>query len=123
MDDQGYDDRLPSKSPFMWVEAYERIGDLAILTYGAYNAFGFIGPEKGGVAVVREAPRKDVIATKDFPYAPPARAKEFMAMLKLLGPSVLDWSPRGKHPPRDPFKGLKSILKERHYDVRLLAHN
>jgi hypothetical protein len=103
----------------MWIEAYERIGNLAILTYGAYNAFGLIGPEKGGVAVVREEPGKDVLATKDFPYSPPARAKEFRELFTALTrQTVLDWSPRGKLPTQIRLEVLKPILKERHYEVR-----
>lgn len=114
----GYDDRLKSMPPFMWVEAYERIGDLAILAYGAYNAFGLIGPEKGGVAVVTEAPEKNVIATKDIPYDQAARAREFRQIVKLLGPTALDWSPEKDIPARILVERLGRILRDRHYQTR-----
>jgi hypothetical protein len=102
----------------MWVEAYELIGNLAVLAYGAYNAFGLIGPEKGGVAVVIEEPEKAILGTKDFPYAPAARWKEFYKMLKLLEPSVLDWSPGGTDPLRIQFARLRPLLKSRDYEIR-----
>ncbi|MEN6549932.1 MAG: hypothetical protein ABFE07_28145 [Armatimonadia bacterium] len=77
----GYDESLPSEPPFEWVEGHERIQidkskTLGVLAFGAYNACGLIGSEKGGVAVVVEAPERAVIATKDIPWKPKERAAE-----------------------------------------------
>jgi len=80
----GYDDRLPSMPPFMFVENHQVFGDLGIIAFGAYNAMGLIGSEKGGVAVVLEKPTKTVLATKDIPWDPPARAKEFTKIAELI---------------------------------------
>jgi hypothetical protein len=80
----GYDDRLPSKGQFTFVERYETFGDLGVIAYGAYNAFGLIGPEKGGIAITLEKPNKAVVATKDFPYRPDQRAKAFDRVVELI---------------------------------------
>lgn len=80
----GYDDRLPSMPPFMFVENHQVFGDLGLIAFGAYNAMGLIGSEKGGVAVVLERPSKSVLATKDFPWNPSARAKEFNRLADLI---------------------------------------
>jgi len=72
----GYDDTLPSEKPFMFVERHERRGDLGVIAFGAYNAFGLIGSEKGGVGVVLEKPEKSVLATKSIPWNPAARDVE-----------------------------------------------
>lgn len=50
---------FPSVGPFMGVEldrivSYPNGRKLRFLTYGAYNAFGLIGSEKNGVAVLDE---------------------------------------------------------------------
>jgi hypothetical protein len=58
--------------PFMFVEATGRKGGLMLIAYGAYNAYGLIGPEKGGVALVNEV-RHDVVGTLDIPYDPARR--------------------------------------------------
>lgn len=71
----GYDESRPSMPPFMWVERKERVGSLAILAFGAYNAFGLIGTEKGGVAIVDEE-RKLVLATRDIPFNAARRGRE-----------------------------------------------
>ena len=80
----GYDDRLPSMLPFMFVESHQTLGDLGVIAFGAYNAMGLIGSEKGGVAVVLEKPNKSVLATKDIPWDPPARAREFNKIVELI---------------------------------------
>ena len=80
----GYDDRLPSMPPFMFVESHQVFGDLGVIAFGAYNAMGLIGSEKGGVAVVLEKPHKSVLATKDIPWDPPARAREFNKIVDLI---------------------------------------
>lgn len=76
----GYDESRPSLPPFMWVEDHEKIRlgklTLGVISFGAYNAMGLIGTEKGGVAIVAEAPEKAVIATKDIPWKPAERAAE-----------------------------------------------
>jgi len=81
----GYDDRLPSMHPFMWVENHQILGDLGVIAFGAYNAFGLIGSEKGGVAVVLEKPSRSVLATKDIPWNPSQRAAEFNRIVELIG--------------------------------------
>lgn len=80
----GYDDRLPSMHPFMFVEKHQTLGDLGVIAFGAYNAMGLIGSEKGGVAVVLEKPDRAVLATKDIPWNPPAREREFNKIVELI---------------------------------------
>lgn len=113
----GYDERLPSMKPFEWVEHYRRIGDLAVLAYGAYNAFGLIGPEKGGVAVVLEEPQKSVLATKDLPYDPLSRAQEWKRIVGMLS-SPKEWSPRGRVVPRYQIPDLMAELRRLGYEIR-----
>ena len=97
-----YDMSLPNLIPFMWVEAYKKKGDFAIIAYGAYNAMGLIGSEKGGVAVVDEK-RKQVLATIDIPWNMKERSDEFWA---LKGAKV-----KG-------LAGWKRLLRKRGYGVR-----
>lgn len=101
----GYNESLVSLPPFQWVERHEHVGDLGVLAFGAYNIFGLIGPEKGGVAVVLEAPGRAVVATKDFPYDAAARAKE---VERLLGSKVLCKKPNE----------IVAELRAAGYDVR-----
>lgn len=71
----GYDDTLPSEKPFMFVEHHDqckKAPNVGIIAFGAYNALGLIGSEKGGVAIVCEAP-KQVLATLDIPWSPVGR--------------------------------------------------
>jgi len=84
----GYNQSLPSKLPFMWIEheqafEFKTAGRIRIIAFGAYNALGLIGPEKGGVAVVHEDPNF-VIATKDFPYDPAGRLREYSKLVLAL---------------------------------------
>ena len=79
----GYDESKPSMPPFMWVERKERVGRYAVLSYGAYNALGLIGTEKGGVAIVNEVER-GVVATRDIPWNAPGRRQEVDALLALV---------------------------------------
>lgn len=72
-------------APFWYVEEIARKGKFALLAYGAYNAFGLIGPEKGGVALVDEEAYQ-VIGTKDVPYNPRGRHE-----LLLRVESSPDW--------------------------------
>lgn len=69
----GYDMTLANMKPFMYVESYETCGDIGVIAFGAYNAMGLIGTEKGGVALVLERPHKGVLATKDVPWNPEER--------------------------------------------------
>jgi len=80
----GYDSDLPSLPPFMFVENHQTYGDLGVIAFGAYNAMGLIGSEKGGVAIVLEKPRKAVLATKDFPWRPDLRAEEFARVVEQI---------------------------------------
>lgn len=80
----GYDDSLPSMPPFMFVEAHETLGDLGVIAFGAYNAMGLIGSEKGGVALVLEKPNKAVLATMDIPWNPAKRAVEFNRLVEKI---------------------------------------
>jgi hypothetical protein len=70
--------------PLQFVERHERFGDLGVIAFGAYNAFGLIGPEKGGIAITLEKPNKAILATKDFPYRPDLRAQEFDRIVELI---------------------------------------
>lgn len=70
----GYDDTLPSKKPFMFVESHDRRNNIGIIAFGAFNAMGLIGSEKGGVALVSEDP-PSVLATLDIPWKPEERAR------------------------------------------------
>jgi len=54
--------------PFMFVEIHARKGRLGLIAFGAYNAMGLIGPEKGGVALVDEQAH-EVLGTRDVPYS------------------------------------------------------
>lgn len=80
----GYDDTLPSMKPFMFVENHQTFGDIGVIAFGAYNAFGLIGSEKGGIGIVLEKPHKAVLATKDIPWNPAKRAVEFNRVVELI---------------------------------------
>lgn len=69
----GYNETLPSRKPFMFMERYKTRGPVGVIAFGAYNAMGLIGSEKGGVAIVMEPPMAAVIATKDIPWKPTKR--------------------------------------------------
>lgn len=58
--------------PFQYVEAVATRGDLGLIAHGAYNAYGLIGPEKGGVALVNRKAH-DVVGTLAVPYDPARR--------------------------------------------------
>lgn len=119
MSGPGYNQNLRSMPPFMWVERYERNGPYAVLAFGAYNVFGLIGPEKGGVALVIEEPNKAVIATTDIPYNPRERAKEFEKVASLLAESPRAWSPRKrKKRDQDVTNLIRYIVNSGKYDVR-----
>ena len=47
--------------PFMGVEFDKTVGDFRVITYQAYNAFGLIGPEKNGIAILNEKNRSVVM--------------------------------------------------------------
>ncbi len=91
----GYDMDLPSTPPFMYVESHEELGDLGVISFGAYNAMGLIGSEKGGVAIVFEEPVKGVFATKDIPWDPKARAHEAERVTEIIE-EILKPSKRGR---------------------------
>ena len=84
----GYNVSLPSIKPFMWVEGHRKVKcgnvTLGVLAFGAYNVFGLIGSEKGGVAVVTEAPSRHVLATKDIPWNPMGRAVALKSMVEFI---------------------------------------
>lgn len=84
----GYDTSLPSMKPFMWVESHTKVKcgnvTLAVLAFGAYNALGLIGTEKGGVAVVTEEPSKHVLGTKDIPWSPAGRTEAAASMVEFI---------------------------------------
>ncbi len=85
----GYNESFPCKPPFMWVEQETAVpktavcDNVAVLSFGAYNAMGLIGTEKGGVAIVHNEPNF-VIATKDIPYKPDLRAEEHARIVEFL---------------------------------------
>ena len=53
---------LASKNihPFVGVEFDKTVGDFRVITYQAYNAFGLIGSECNGIAILNEK-QKDVV--------------------------------------------------------------
>jgi hypothetical protein len=90
----------------MFIECKITMGSIAVLAFGAYNAFGLIGPEKGGVAVVHERGKRFVIATVDIPYSINKRAKEANDVAFVLEPI------------QDDPSAIVDVLKKRGYDVR-----
>lgn len=78
----GYDERLPSLKPFMFVETHARRGSVGVIAFGAYDAYGLIGTEKGGVAIVIEPPAAAVLATKAIPWKPDGRVAVAERLLK-----------------------------------------
>jgi hypothetical protein len=113
--------------PFQFVEAYARKGKFGLIAFGAYNAFGLIGPEQGGVALVAEKPRKQVIGTLTIPYS----RKKRLAMFKQIF-SEINWPWGAKNagfemrympnPGIDPVEGAYRLpawaLKERGWERR-----
>ena len=89
-----YDMNLQSMKPFMWIERHVHIPitdkdapkgvTMGILAFGAYNAFGLIGPEKGGVAIVIEEPERATVATRDIPYSMARRDIEVDRLLRAV---------------------------------------
>jgi hypothetical protein len=67
------------------VEEYARKGRLGLIAFGAYNAFGLIGPEQGGVALVDEKLRQ-VLGTIVVPYS---REKRGVIFERIFGSR--DW--------------------------------
>lgn len=118
----GYNLDLPSMPPFMYLEDKKVLGDLAVIAFGAYNAFGLIGPEKGGVAIVTEEPRRSVLATKDIPYNPPERAEEFQRAVGLVQNFLEPAQRRGRTVKILPARRAEEfvyLLREAGYDVRI----
>lgn len=74
-----YNESLPSYRPFMWVDKEETVGDYKVLSFGAYNAYGLIGPELAGVAIVNTK-KKNIVAVKTIPYNPEKRIQVFDAL-------------------------------------------
>lgn len=94
-----YNTGRPSLRPFEYVESRnvfaghapgkpEKPGKLALIAFGAYNAMGLIGPEKGGVALVMEAPKRAVMATKTIAYSMQKRSAETARLCKLANDSL-----------------------------------
>ena len=109
-----YNDRLPSAHPLQWVESHDRIGDLGVLTFGAYNAFGLIGSEQGGVAVVFEAPERAIIATKAIPYKPQERNDEAIEVIEYIKAEIGERTPVS----REALEAFVAFLKSRGYEIR-----
>lgn len=90
-----YNPNRPSMAPFAFVESKnvfeghapgkpEKPGKLALIAFGAYNAMGLIGPEMGGVALVMEAPKRAVMATKTIAYSMQKRSAATAAICKTV---------------------------------------
>ena len=80
--DMMYDTSKPNAHPLQWVEiehtfSLPQVPDLKMIAFGAYNAFGLIGPEKGGLAIVVDGDKKFIIATFDIGYSMRKRAEAF----------------------------------------------
>ena len=71
-----YNMSLPSKHPLEWIEQEFFSNGLGVISFGAYNAFGLIGPEGGGVAIVNTID-PSIIAIKTIPYSIDKRKIEF----------------------------------------------
>lgn len=117
--DARYNMNLPNKKPFMWIEHEEVIkltedDAIRVIAFGAYNAMGIIGTEKGGVAIVHDDPNF-VIATKDIPWSMLKRKIEFEAVVKLLRELLDD---RPEHGGVGSRRALVSACTVRDYDVR-----
>jgi hypothetical protein len=112
----GYDMNLRSMPPFMYVERHTKVGDLGVIAFGAYNAMGLIGTEKGGIAIVLEKP-PEVIATKDIPWNPVGRlgeAREVEALIRSFAGA------KNKQIPQDRREDFLVALRDRGYGVRWL---
>lgn len=48
---------LPSVGPYTWVSADVTRGRYRLVVYGAFNAFGLIGSEKNGIAILDNVDR------------------------------------------------------------------
>jgi hypothetical protein len=109
---EGVDYTLPSKPPFMYIEEEAPIRTknaiLRVMSFGAYNAMGLIGTEKGGVGVALEGDEgvKCVVATKDIPWDMPKRASELKEAALFIRSIA-----------KDPEKLIPG-LEERGYDIR-----
>lgn len=109
-----YNDTLSSMPPFMWIESHDRVGDLGVLAFGAYNAMGLIGPEGGGVAIVFEVGQRDVIAVKTIPYKPGERNEAARAVIEFIYDNIGDHTPI----PRAKLDQLLEVLAESGFGMR-----
>ncbi|HDL84724.1 MAG TPA: hypothetical protein ENH11_00045 [Candidatus Acetothermia bacterium] len=109
---------LPNKLPFMGIEheqalEIEGIGTIRVLAFGAYNARGLIGTEKGGVAIAHEE-AAFVVGTKDIPWDPVGRLQEYeevVAFLKSFKAEV--------EKDECPARILQQWLRDRGYQLRM----
>lgn len=70
--------RLPSVGPYTFVSADVTRGRYRLVVYGAYNAFGLIGSEKNGIAVLDNEARcvvADELFIADSGYFGPGKAQ------------------------------------------------
>ncbi len=96
-EDKMYDTTLPSDGQFMYIESKREItfcgdGELRVIAFGAYNAFGLIGPEMGGVAVI-DIRRRSVVARKTVAHSSAKRDCEFTGTVKLLEDYLKEFEP------------------------------
>lgn len=126
----GYDTELPSQPPFMYIESEDwltmpgechgAVVRFGVLSYGAYNAMGLIGPERGGVAVVTAAKRqgdteeqKKVLSTKHVGYNPAGRALEYKDVADQI--ETIFQLQAGEAA----FTAVIELLQARDHDVRI----
>lgn len=84
------------------------LGDLRIILYGAYDAFGLIGPEHNGVAVLCESPKRCVILDGHYQegtgyFGPSQRQRAEFARIVALDDAALESFIRAH--PRNRFTG------------------
>jgi hypothetical protein len=96
---------LPSVGPYTFVSADVTRGRYRLVVYGAYNAFGLIGSEKNGIAVLDDEDRcvvADELFIADSGYFGPSKAQvEGLRRLLTCSPKdfckIVNSSGRNRH--------------------------
>lgn len=96
---------LPSVGPYTFVSADVTRGRYRLVVYGAFNAFGLIGSEKNGIAVLDNEDRcvvADELFIADSGYFGPSKAQaEGLRRLLTCSPTdfcnIINSSGRNRH--------------------------